>query len=321
MTVGMQLNRRAQIVADELAANAERLRIGTHTLPNGTRVLDCGVKAVGGLEAGLGMARVCLSGLGQVSLVPGEVAGVPCPVVQVYTDWPVAACMASQYAGWQIAVGKFFAMGSGPMRAAAGREELFDKIGHREKAESAVGVLESRKLPTEEVAAYIAERANVPADRLTLVAAPTASQAGGVQIVARSVETALHKLFELGFDLSQVVSGQGTAPLPPVAADDLQGIGRTNDAILYGGRVVLWVRGDDARIADLGPQVPSNASSDYGAPFASIFEHYGRDFYKIDKMLFSPAEIVFCNLDSGKAHHFGRVEAEILKRSFYESSG
>ena len=60
--------------------------------------------------------------------------------------------MASQYAGWQISVDmapgpdgkskKYFAMGSGPMRAAAGREELFDTIGHREASPVAVGVLD-----------------------------------------------------------------------------------------------------------------------------------------------------------------------------------
>jgi methenyltetrahydromethanopterin cyclohydrolase len=319
MTEPLHLNERACWLVDDLADRAAELRVESSTLANGTRILDCGVKALGGLEAGLGMARVCLAGLGGVSLVPGEISGVACPLVQVQTDWPVAACMASQYAGWQIAVGKFFAMGSGPMRAAAGREELFEKIGHRESPERAVGVLETRKLPTEEVAAYIGERAKVAPERLTLLVAPTASQAGTIQIVARSVETAMHKLFELGFDLSQVVSGYGTAPLPPVAADDLQGIGRTNDAILYGGRVTLWVKSDDALLADIGPKVPSNASPDHGAPFASIFERYHRDFYKIDKMLFSPAEIVFCNLNTGRTQHFGRTEPDVPKRSFHES--
>ena len=41
-------------------------------------------------------------------------------------------------------------------------------------------------------------------------------------MVARSVETALHKLHELKFDLNQIVSAFGTAPLPPVATKDLR---------------------------------------------------------------------------------------------------
>src|SRR5262245_33478364 len=180
--------------------------------------------------------------------------------------------MASQYAGWQISVDlppgpdgkskKYFAMGSGPMRAAAGREALFDKIGCRESSPVAIGVLETRKLPTDDVVHWICERARVPASGLSLLVAPTASQAGGVQIVARSVETAMHKLHELGFDIGRVVSAHGVAPLPPVAKDDLTAVGRTNDAVLYGGRVTLHVRADDASIEAIGPKVPSAASED-----------------------------------------------------------
>jgi methenyltetrahydromethanopterin cyclohydrolase len=224
--------------------------------------------------------------------------------------------MASQYAGWQISVGKFFAMGSGPMRAAYGKEALFDHLPGREQPPVAVGVLETRKVPDEAVVAYLCERLNLPASKLTLLAAPASSLAGTLQVVARSLETALHKLHELHFDLSQVVSGYGIAPLPPVAADEILAIGRTNDAILYGGRVVLWVRSDDAQLAALGPRVPSSASPDQGAPFAEIFERYQKDFYKIDPMLFSPAQVVFHNLTTGNRHQFGQIEPDVLRQSF-----
>jgi methenyltetrahydromethanopterin cyclohydrolase len=284
----------------------------------GARVLDCGVKAPGGLGAGLGLARVCLAGLAEVSLAPGTLPGVAGPQVQVSSDDPVRACMASQYAGWQVSVGKFFAMGSGPMRAAYGKEELFERIPGRESAPVAVGALETRKLPTEEVVANLAERLKVPADRITLLCAPAASMAGTLQVVARALETALHKLDELKFDLTQVVAGYGTAPLPPVAADEIGAIGRTNDAILYGGQVTLWVRAEEGALAEVGPRVPSSSSADHGAPFAQIFERYNRDFYKIDPLLFSPAVVTFHNLKSGRSHTFGRVEADVLLRSFFD---
>jgi methenyltetrahydromethanopterin cyclohydrolase len=228
--------------------------------------------------------------------------------------------MASQYAGWQISVGKFFAMGSGPMRAAYGKEALFDEIPGREKPTVAVGVLETRKKPDEAVMAYLAEKLNLQPAGITLLAAPAASIAGAIQVVARSLETALHKLFELKFDLNQVVSGTGNAPLPPVAADEINAIGRTNDAILYGGRVNLWVRAEDDLLAEIGPRVPSSASPDHGAPFADIFERYERDFYKIDPMLFSPAQIVFHNLKSGRSHVFGQTAPDVLHRSFFGAS-
>jgi methenyltetrahydromethanopterin cyclohydrolase len=238
------------------------------------------------------------------------------PMVQVLTDHPVRACLASQYAGWAIQDGKYFAMGSGPMRAAAGTEAIFESIGFQESADSVVGVLETRKPPPPAVAAKIAAACRVEPAQVTLLAVPTASLAGGVQIVARSVETALHKLAELKFDLSRVISAHGTAPLPPVAANDLAAIGRTNDAVLYGARVVLAVTGDDASLESIGGQVPSSASRDYGEPFAAIFARYHHDFYAVDPHLFSPAEVVFQNVETGKVHAFGRLNPDVLARSF-----
>jgi methenyltetrahydromethanopterin cyclohydrolase len=320
VATSLTLNERAQRLADHLASTAGAARIAVHQIA-GARILDCGIEAEGGLQAGLGMARVCLAGQAEVALVPGEAAGVPCPQIQVVTDNPMIACMASQYAGWQIVVNGFFAMGSGPMRAAHGKEELFDHIAGREEAPVAVGVLETAKLPGEEVVNYLSESLRLTSPKITLLAAPASSMAGNIQVVARSLETALHKLHELKFDLHRVISGFGVAPLPPVAADELQAIGRTNDAILYGGRVVLWVRADDEELAEVGPKVPSSASPDHGAPFAEVFERYEHDFYKIDPMLFSPAVVVFNNLASGKSHTFGRIEADVMQRSFFGKAG
>src|SRR5438105_11318730 len=228
--------------------------------------------------------------------------------------------MASQYAGWQVRVElrtgkKFFAMGSGPMRALYGKEELFNHLPGREQAPVGVGVLETDRLPAEEVVTYLCQRLNLEPPRLVLLCAPAASIAGTLQVVARSVETALHKLHELKFDLSQVVSGYGLAPLPPVSPNELAAIGRSNDAILYGGRVALWVRADDDVLAAVGPKVPSSASADHGALFAELFARYG-DFYKIDPLLFSPAEATFFNLKTGRTHPFGYVEPALVKKSF-----
>lgn len=311
----MNLNQRAAVLARSLIERAETLRAEINNVAGAT-VIDVGVTAKGGLEAGLALAEICLAGLGRVNLAPANPAVWQGSAVMVHTDQPVAACLASQYAGWQIARGKYFAMGSGPMRAAAGNEALFDDIGCREQSDEAVGVLEAGKLPTAEVVEYIAGECGVAPARLTLLVARTASQAGTVQVVARSVETALHKLHELRFDVGRIESGWGVAPLPPPAADDLAGVGRTNDAILYGARVTLWVRGDDASLEAIGPRIPSSASPDHGEPFASIFERYGRDFYKIDPQLFSPAEITLSNLDTGRSFRFGSLMPEVIERSF-----
>ena len=202
------------------------------------------------------------------------------------------------------------------MRAAALREPLYEQIGVGEKAVRVVGVLEAAKLPPAAVCDQIAAQCGVEPANLTLLAARTASIAGSVQIVARTVETALHKLHAVGYDVKKVASGFGSAPLPPIAADDLAAIGRTNDAVLYGGEVTLWLRDRDEEIQRFGPQIPSSASGDFGEPFGEIFERFGRDFYKIDPLLFSPAAITIVNLETGKAHRFGELRPDVLRRSF-----
>lgn len=312
----MTLNARAARLCEDLLRDADSLRVASATTDGGTRLIDCGISQTGGLEAGRRLAEICLAGLGEVRLTPGSAELWPGTSVMVTTDQPLAACMASQYAGWEVAGEKYFAMGSGPMRAAAGREPLFEKIGQIESTDEAVGVLESDKLPPDEVCREVANKCGVAADRLTLLVAPTHSQAGNMQVVARSVETAMHKLFELDFDLSQIESGIGTAPLPPVASDQLSGIGRTNDAILYGGEVTLYVRCDDAQLVEVGPKVPSCASSDHGRPFAVIFAEYDNDFYKIDPHLFSPAVVTLVNLATGNSFHFGHTVPRVIHESF-----
>jgi methenyltetrahydromethanopterin cyclohydrolase len=310
------LNEGAWQLCDALTADADRLGIAIRILAGGTRLIDCGVRAVGCIEAGRRLAEICMAGLGTVEIVAADAVLSSGQAVNVWTDKPIAACMAAQYAGWEIKGAGFFAMGSGPMRAAAAREPLFDSIGYREKTERCVGVLESSKLPPESVCVDIAGKCSVHPNELTLLVARTSSPAGMVQIVARSVETALHKLHVLGFDLARIEQGRGTAPLPPKCENDMTAIGRTNDAILYGGEVELLVRGDDTSLAEIGPRVPSCASADFGRPFAEIFASYDQDFYRIDPLLFSPAVVTFVNQATGTTHRFGQLAPEVLAESF-----
>jgi methenyltetrahydromethanopterin cyclohydrolase len=311
----LNLNRRALDRCEKLVERASQFKVAVSREESGARLIDCGVHVPGGLEAGIALAEVCLADLGHVDVVSGVPEIWPGPAVSVRTDQPVAACMASQYAGWQVAGAKFFAMGSGPMRAARGKEKLFGRIGQLERPTAVVGVLESGKLPPRDVCHHIAEECHVAPDNLTLLVAPTASIVGCLQIAARSVETALHKMHELGFDLSRVMNGFGVTPLPPVAANDLAAIGRTNDAVLYGAEVTLWtVGGED--VFELGPRIPSSASKDYGEPFAEIFRRYNQDFYKIDPLLFSPAVITIVDLDRGQSRRFGKTSSDVLQRSF-----
>jgi methenyltetrahydromethanopterin cyclohydrolase len=318
----MDLNERGYEIAAEMVRRAGALAIACHDRA-GVRVLDCGVAAAGGDEAGLGMARVALGGAGSVTLLPAAEAaaeaawpGCPLPTVRVTSNRAVAACLAAQYAGWKVSADGYFAMASGPLRAAIGKEELFDEIGLRERPPVAVGLLEASRLPPVEVCRSLAAAAAVPPEKLLLLVARTASPAGTLQVAARSLETAIHKLHDLGFDLTRIRGGSGTAPLPPVATDDLTAIGLTNDAILYGGSVVLEVEDAAAEVARLGPASVSLASPAFGKPFQAIFETAGRDFYAIDPALFAPARIEFVDVVTGSRQVFGGIEPAIVAASF-----
>src|SRR5688572_25140876 len=318
--IDLGMNERAWALVDAAAARARELRVDVHTLHGGVRVLDAGVHAVGGLAAGRLLAEICLGGLGHVDFVPLTIGDEPLPGVQVWTDHPAEACMASQYAGWAVDPDGFFAMGSGPLRAKARVEkELFAKLGYGEDAPRGVLVLEGRTLPGNEVAAWVAEKSGLTPATITFAVAPTASTAGGVQIAARIIETGLHKMDALKFDVTRVLSAIGTAPIPPVAKNDVRAIGRTNDCILYGGQARYTVRADDATLEALVARMPASASPDYGTPFYDIFERYERDFYKIDKLLFSPAEVWLTSATSGRTFHAGRLDPAVLRTSLFGS--
>lgn len=305
----------ALALASELLREPELWKATRHQLECGATVCDLGIEASGGLDAGRLLAEVCLSGLGRVSLETWAGVGTS-TAVAVSTDHPLFACLGSQYAGWQIKQGKFFGMGSGPMRILAAKEPLIGELGITDQKEVAVGILETATMPTDEVCCAIAHDCDISPKQLYLFVAKTASLAGNLQIVARSVETAMHKLHALEFDLSLVRSGRGVAPLPPVAKNDVQGIGRTNDAILYGSSVTLWIDAPGELLAEVAQKLPSSSSKEYGRPFEEILQAVKFDFYQIDPLLFSPAEVHLVSLRDGTTSSAGQVNQEMLAKSF-----
>ena len=319
---GGLLNRRASRLAERAAKRLDDLGVDLLRLNSGTTILDFGVHAPGGLEAGLTLARIATADLADVSLTQTTLAGRPWPAVAVRTDDPVSACLRSQYAGRKVDLRQpdgshFFGMCSGPLRAATSDEGLIGRLGGAEDARKCVAVLETRQIPPPNVAAHLAAAGGVAPDHLTLCAAATASVAGTVQIAARGVETALHKLLTLGFDPARVRCGCGTAPLAPAGGEDAVALGRTNDAILYGGRVTLWVDAGRDELADLAPRVPSSASGQHGRPFGDLLNEAGGDFYALDPLLFSPAEVTLIGLRDGSVASAGAVREDLLEGSFF----
>lgn len=314
--MSLSMNERAAALVDSMVEDADALGIEVRTLDSGARLVDCGAQAPGGLQAGLGFAAACMGGLGRIDPVPVIVGDWAWPGVGVATDDPAAACLAAQYAGWKLEDDDFFAMASGPGRALARAEDLFKELAWREQSERAVLCLETRQEPPSAIAEKVAERCGVEPSAVTFLIAPTASVCGSVQISARVVETALHKLHELGVDPGRVRQGWGCCPIAPVAKKDPAAIGRTNDAVLYGGTVHLWIEGTDDEVADLAQRLPSSASDAFGTPFGELLEAADWNFYDIDPMLFSPAAATLTSTESGRAHHGGELAPEVLERSF-----
>lgn len=307
----ISVNERASKIADEMIQDGEELGVKVLKLKNGAVVIDAGIKARGSLKAGKYFSEACLGGLGDINLCMEER-----PHVHVNVDHPEISCMASQFAGWAIKVEDYFAMGSGPARALARVEEkLFRELKYEDRCEKAVITLETRKIPNEKVADFIAQKCGVRPNSLYILAAPTASVVGSIQISARVVETGVHKLHELGFDMGKIICGSGSAPIAPVAKNDLEAMGKTNDCVLYGGRTMYFVDADDSEVEKMIDEVPSSASKDYGLPFLELFEKYDRDFFKIDPKLFSPAEITVSNTRTGGVFHSGGINEEILRKS------
>jgi methenyltetrahydromethanopterin cyclohydrolase len=283
-------------------------------------IADAGVAAPGGVEAGLLIARICMGGLGRVARrMSGDADPLWPTLIEVHTSNPVLACLGSQYAGWSLSATKeqtggkkFFSLGSGPARALAAKEPLFGELGYRDRHESGALVMEVDRLPPQVVIDKVVRDCGLAPERLTIAVTPTHSVAGTVQVVARVVEVALHKTHVLGVDLHEIVEGSGTAPLPPPAPDGIQAMGRTNDAILYGGRVHLTVKHDEVA-RRLAAELPSSNARDYGRPFADIFTSFNYDFYQIDPALFAPAEVWVSSLESGATWHGGKVDGALLQ--------
>lgn len=282
---------------------------------SGSRILDFAVGRPGRLNAGVLLARICMGGLAQIKVRDAD-DSLGLRLVEVCTDEPLLSCIGSQYAGWPISSVDYFAMGSGPLRMLRGKEEILVAYDLSALPQQAVGVLESNQLPQEATVEQMAAECGIDTRSLNVCVARTASWPGSVQVVARSIEVAMHKLNELEFDLKTICSGTGNAPLPPLAEDDMTALGWTNDAILYGGRVELVVDTSDDAVSSVIDRLPSSSSSEFGEPFLDIFERYNKDFYKIDKMLFSPASVRIENQATGTIWDVGAIRHDVLRRSF-----
>lgn len=317
----VSVNLEAKKVVDEMIAKADEYHIEVSTLDNGATILDCGVNASGSFKAGELYTKVCLGGLAEVGIsIPADFSeNFALPCVKVKTAFPSISTLGAQKAGWSVSVGNFFALGSGPARALSLKPaETYEEIDYKDDADFAILTLEADVLPGEDVAQYVADECGVDVSNVFLLVAPTSSLVGSIQIAGRVVENGTYKMLEaIKFDVKKVVHAAGIAPIAPVDSDGLKAMGKTNDAVLFGGRTFYYVEseeGDD--IEAVAKQLPSSAADGYGKPFFDVFKEAEFDFYKIDKGMFAPAEVVINDLTTGKLYKEGFVNQKLLKKSF-----
>ena len=319
------VNKLTQPLVKHLIDNADKLRLGLETLENGSTIIDAGIKVPGGLEAGRIIAEICLGGMGTVTISHSAYTDNWPLSVNVHTGNPVLGCLGSQYAGWSLSHEKYYALGSGPARAMATKlkdgklepvEELYKELAYRDEADATVLVIENDAVPPVVIVEKVAAACKVDPSKLTIIVTPTSSLAGGLQVVARVLEVAMHKAHALHFPLENIVDGSGSAPVCPPHPNFVKAMGRTNDAILFAGLVHLFVKGSDEAAEKLARELPSSTSKDYGKPFAEIFKQYEYDFFKIDAMLFSPASVIVTAVESGKSYRAGKLDNALLDQSF-----
>ncbi len=315
--MSISVNRHGWNVVNTIISRKEELAVTVSEKSSGAKIIDMGVAVEGGFLAGKYLTELCMGGLGHTELGTMAIGEMVLPSIVVATDFPSIALLGSQFAGWKISVGEYFAMGSGPARAISLKpKELYQKIDYSDDSDVAVIVLETDIVPPDEATQFIADKCKVKSQDLYVAIAPTSSIAGSTQISGRIVESGLHKLTECGLDPKKAKYGIGEAPIAPIHPKSMKAMGRTNDMILYGGRVYFEVEyEDDKKLKEIVKKTPSSASKSYGKPFYDLFKEAEFDFYKIDPGLFAPSVVTVNNLKTGKIFTAGKINEEILIKS------
>ena len=321
MNTNLSVSNLAKKLVDKLINDSKELNVLIKKGPLNCTIIDAGIETKGSKEAGKLIAEICMGGLGLINLEKTNTFPHWPLETKVKSKHPVISCLASQYAGWNLSHEKFYALASGPGRAIARREELFKDLKYVDQSKFVYLVMEVDKTPPKEIIEKISNDCKTATENIILILTPTQSISGVIQIVSRVSEVGMHKLHTLKFPLENVKEVCGSAPIPPVSKDFITSMGRTNDAILYGGNVEIKVRGTNEQISKLAKDLPSTSSKDYGKPFAEIFKNYKGDFYAIDPNLFSPGKVTVTSLETGKNFVEGELNSDLLDKSFgYEKS-
>ena len=314
---GISVNKQTMRIVDELLSDPEYYRIAVEQLPCGATVIDTGLKVEGGLITGLKLTEIAMGGLGKATLSLKDYGGITLPTIFVSTDYPAISLLGSQLAGWGVKAENFFCMASGPARALALKpKKVYEKIEYRDESDVAILILETNKMPGDEVAKYVAEKCGVKAEDVYLVLTTTNSTAGSVQVSGRIAEVGMYRLDYLGFDPKKVIFGTGSAPVMPIHPDERVTLAREEDALIYGGATAYMVDfDDDSKLKEFVEKAPASTSAYYGKISYETLKEVDFDWSKLDPAFFAPGSICVFNRKTGSSFASGKTDYDMLKKS------
>lgn len=312
-----------RIVKEKIIPNAEKLQCKVHQLKNGATVVDMGIHVPGGYMAGKLFVEATIGDMGHVDFGRFTLGAIELPSIDVYIDQPQTACLSSQFSGWRMdKEGKTYKhnitpIGSGPSRAIALNDIFSQAWTYKDIHHETVLGAQTTELPDEEVAENVARQCGVEVQNVYILAAPTGSLAGSIQICSRTVEASIWRLRQKGFPIEKVLSGMGTCPIAPPIRDEVRAMDRTNTALLYGVTVRYLCDCEDSDIEAVINEAPFSASRRFGEPFIDIFEEGGRNFYVVDKDIHTVAYYEMTNLKTGNTFKGGELREDMLEQSFF----
>src|SRR5271157_726651 len=303
-----------------LIEHAEQLGCRHFRLESGAHIIDMGVEQKGGFEAGRLFAEITMADLATCHftnyVLPGDISVL---AVEMYTAEPLLACLCSQIGGYPLSSGDFAAIGSGPGRAKAALDidHSFHFTDYRDDSDEVVFGIQANHFPDEGMVRQVVWDCRVVPDNVYFLAHKTSSIVASIQVSARILEQTINKMVKKGFDLSTLEYARGFCLVAPLDRDPEAAMGKINDSLLYGGRSEFWVKWDDHKIQEILPKLVTESSKDYGRLFRDLFIEAGRDFYKMDLDIHSPASVQIVNMNSGKMFKAGRLREDLIKKSYF----
>ena len=317
------LNQAAMEIISPILDDPERYGARLTRSAGGATIVDLGVAASGSWLGAKLWVEAAHGGMAEFTYGRMRVKDMELPTAEVIIDNPMLSVIACESGAWKLGEGQFVPIGSGPARAKARADRFAKRVEYSDPSPDVVLQLQMKQLPTDETLQFVADACGISQSHLVAMVAPSASLVGGVQVTSRSFEQAMISLGRnTNFDLSTIVYGYGSAPIPPVVDDEVLAMGRINDALVYGSSTGLWLRhpdDDEVRRTAESMAFSARAGDDYGQSYADIYDTYGRSLFNIPARLDSPAHVTLTNILTGSVFSAGKIDEDRLYRTFTQT--